>query len=171
MKEKVWSPYLAGSLAGALAVLSVLFTGNFFGASTTFVRSSAMLEKIFAPERVANMDYFLKYAPKFDWQFLFVLGIFIGALISSLLSGNFKFQAVPDMWKARFGPSKVKRAITAFLGGGIALFGARLAGGCPSGHGLSGVMQASVSGYIALTAFFLGGVVVARMLYRGGRRK
>jgi hypothetical protein len=58
------------------------------------------------------------------------VGIFLGALVSSMTSGSFKFQAVPDMWAARFGDQSTgKRALTAFVGGIVAMFGARLADG------------------------------------------
>jgi uncharacterized protein len=51
------------------------------------------------------------------------------------------------------------------------MLGARLADGCPSGHGLSGLMQLSVSGFAALALFFGSGVLLARMIYlkREGR--
>jgi hypothetical protein len=127
--EGGWSPYLAGALAGLVIVLSVWLTGKYFGASTTFVRSAGMLEQVFASERVAGMEYFVKYAPKVDWQFMFVAGILLGALVSSSLSGTFRMTAVPDMWQQRFGPAVGKRAGVAFLGGAVAVFGARLAGG------------------------------------------
>jgi hypothetical protein len=67
-----WSPYLAGALSGVLSVLSVLVAGKYFGASTTFVRSSGMIEKIIGPERVAKMSYFIKEIPQIDWQWMFV---------------------------------------------------------------------------------------------------
>lgn len=170
MKKKGWSPYLAGGLTGLLAIASIWLTGKFLGASTTFPRTAGMLVKIFAPERVAKMDYLVKYAPKIDWQFMLLVGILIGAFIASITSRSFKPQAVPDMWKSRFGSSWAKRAIAAFVGGVVAVFGARLAGGCPSGHGLSGLMQLSISGFLALICFFIGGVIVARLLYAGGKR-
>jgi hypothetical protein len=129
MERKGWSPYLAGALSGLVLVLSVWFTGNFFGASTTFVRSTGMIEKIFGPERVAKMEYFLKEVPKIDWQWMFVVGILIGSLIASTTSGTFQWKALPDMWERRFGPSRFRRGVVAFLGGLIAMFGARLADG------------------------------------------
>jgi hypothetical protein len=55
----------------------------------------------------------------------------------------------------------------AFGGGAVALFGARMAGGCPSGHGLSGVAQLSVSSLVAMVCFFAGGLFMARILYPG----
>jgi uncharacterized protein len=124
-----WNPYVAGALAGLLLVFSVWFTGKYVGASTTFVRASGYVERIFDPGRVASLEYFKKEAPKIDWQFLFVIGIFVGALIASTTSKSFRLQAVPAMWEGRFGPSKLKRGVVAFVGGAIGMFGARLADG------------------------------------------
>lgn len=166
-----WSPYLAGGLSGLLIIVSVLWTGKFFGASTSFVRSVGMLENYFDPERVAQLDYFVRYLPKFDWQLLFVIGIFVGSLIASLSSNTFKWQGVPDMWAERFGTNPALRGIVAFIGGIIAMYGARLAGGCPSGHGLSGIIQLAVSGLIAMVFFFVGGIIMARLVYCGGNCK
>lgn len=165
--RKPWSPYLGGALSGLLVVGSVWVTGKYFGASTTFVRSAGFVERVFAPDRVAALEYFVKEAPKVDWQWMFVAGIFVGALLASLASGTFRWQAVPPGWAERFGPSKLRRGIAAFCGGALAMFGARLADGCPSGHGLSGSLQLSVSGFVALACFFAGGLVMARILYRG----
>jgi hypothetical protein len=129
LKKKEWSPYLAGGLSGVVLILSVWIAEKFFGASTSFVRSAGMIEKLFGADRPAGMDYFIKYVPKIDWQWIFVIGVLMGSLIASTTSGAFRWQAVPDMWKARFGPSRTKRGIVAFIGGAIAMFGARLAGG------------------------------------------
>ncbi len=169
VKDRTWSPYIAGALTGLTVVLSVLIAGKFFGASTTYARSAGMLEQLVASEHVAQTAYFVKYVPKIDWQWMLILGVFTGGLISSKIGGTFKTQATPPMWEAKFGSSKAKRAIFAFIGGVILLFGARLAGGCPSGHGLSGMIQMSLSGYIALASFFIGGVSVANIIYRRTR--
>jgi uncharacterized protein len=127
--DKGWSPYLAGALAGIVMILSVWIAGKYFGASTTFVRSAGLIEKIFTAERVEKMDYFIQKVPKIEWQWMFVFGIFMGSLISSTTSRSFKWKAVPYMWEDRFGPGKMKRAVVAFIGGMVAMFGARLAGG------------------------------------------
>ncbi len=168
MEKGQWNPYVAGALSGLLIVGSVWLTGKYAGASTTFVRGAGMIEQLFSPERVAQMEYFLKEKPMIDWQWMFVVGIVIGSLIAALTSGSFKSQGVPDMWRAKFGPSVIKRGLAAFAGGTIAMYGARLADGCPSGHGLSGSLQLAVSGYIALACFFIGGIVMARLVYGKG---
>ncbi len=170
-RDKGWNPYLAGGLSGLVSILSVWVAGKYLGASTTFVRTSGMIERLFDPDRIARMEYFIREAPKIDWQWMMVVGIMIGSFIAAASSGSFRLQAVPDMWRERFGPGVGRRAVFAFIGGIIAMFGARLADGCPSGHGLSGSLQLAVSGYIALACFFLGGVVAARIIYgRGGSR-
>lgn len=128
-EQESWSPYVAGALSGMVLILSVWIAGKYFGASTTFVRSAGMIEKIFSPERVAKMDYFIKEVPKIDWQWMFVVGIFLGSLIAATTSRSFQWKALPDTWESRFGTSRVKRFIVAFLGGAIGMFGARLADG------------------------------------------
>jgi hypothetical protein len=129
VQNRGWSPYLAGALSGLVLILSVWVAGKYFGASTTFVRSAGMVEKIFSAERVGRMAYFIKEVPKIEWQWMFVVGILIGSLIASTTSKSFQWKAVPDMWEGRFGPSRIKRGVIAFLGGLIAMFGARLADG------------------------------------------
>jgi len=171
-KDGGWSPYLAGALVGVLAVVSVYATtqlmgkSNFLGASTTFVRAAGLLEQTVFPERVAANEYFTKEKVRVDWQFMFVIGIFFGALIASLSDKSFKLESVPPTWRERFGPSIGKRAAGAFFGGIVAMVGARMADGCPSGHGLSGMMQLSLSAFVALALFFGTGVVVAALFYR-----
>ncbi len=127
--EKGWNPYLAGALTGLLMVLSVWVTGKYFGVSTTFVVTSGLLENLVAPERVANMPYFVKTGLKIDWQWVFVVGILLGAFLAAKLFDDFSWQAVPPMWQERFGPSSLKRGLVALAGGVVAMFGARLADG------------------------------------------
>jgi len=166
-----WSPYLAGALSGLVAIGSVWFTGKFLGASTTFVRTAGLIEKIFSPDRISQMPYFMKEVPMVDWQMMFVIGIAAGAFIAAVTSGSFQVKMLPDRWEKRFGPAVPARAFTAFAGGVIAIFGARLADGCPSGHGLAGASQLAVSGYVALLFFFIGGMISANLLYKGGGLK
>ncbi|MBN1512916.1 MAG: YeeE/YedE family protein [Phycisphaerae bacterium] len=167
-------PYVAGALAGVVAVLSVVVSTQllgkpkYLGASTTFVRAAGLLERRVAPEHVEANTYYQSKQVKVDWQMMLVAGIFLGALAASLLDRSFKVEAVPPVWKERFGGKIGPRALGAFLGGIVAMFGARLAGGCPSGHGMSGLMQLSISGYLAMAGFFGAGVLVAHLVYRKG---
>lgn len=169
-----WSPYLAGALVGVLAIASAWATtalrgrASYLGASTTFVRAAGLIENAVAEERVGAMEYY-KGMIRVDWQFMLVAGIFLGALVSSLTDRSFKLESVPPAWAGRFGPGVGRRAAGAVLGGVVAMIGARMADGCPSGHGLSGMMQLSISGFVALAMFFAAGVLAARLIYGGSR--
>ncbi len=172
--DGTWSPYLAGALVGLLAVASAWATTatrgrtSFLGASTTFVRAAGLAERAVAPGHVEQNEY-LRGMATVDWQFMLVLGILLGAFVSARTDGSFTSEWVPPIWKERFGPSVGRRALGAVLGGVVAMVGARMADGCPSGHGLSGLMQLSVSGFVALAAFFGTGLVVAALVY--GRKR
>ena len=98
----------------------------------------------------------------------FLLGSFLGALGSSLSSRSFRLGAVPSLWRERFGPSVAKRLIASFVGGVVILYGARLADGCTSGHGISGSLQLAVSSLTFFIVLFLSGIVTAFMMF--GRR-
>lgn len=170
--KETWSPYLAGALAGLLAVASVVVTTKYMekpkylGASTSFVRAAGLIESQFARGRVEKNEYYQKEGVKVDWQMMFVGGVFLGALVSALAGGTFKFEFVPDIWRENIGANPLKRAAGAFIGGAVVLYGVRMAGGCPSGHGLSGMMQLALSGAVAMVAFIVGGVITANILYR-----
>ena len=174
--QQRWNPYLAGALTGVLLILSVAVSGKYFGASTTFARGAAAIEEAVGVD-TGRYAYFTTQQGKYgasrlpDWQLLFVVGIALGGLTASVASGTFKIQSVPQMWAARFGERPLKRNLAAFAGGLILIVGARLAGGCPSGHGLSGMSQLALSGFVALAFFFLGGWLTANLLYakRGGQ--
>ncbi|MDY0191215.1 MAG: YeeE/YedE thiosulfate transporter family protein [Desulfuromonas sp.] len=176
LKMAVWNPYVAGALVGLLALASVLVTtavldkGQYLGASTTFVRAAGLLEQAVAADEVAANVYYQSKKVKVDWQMLFVVGIFVGAFVSARLGKTYRSESVPPIWNERFGTSSFVRALGAFCGGIILMFGARMAGGCPSGHGMSGNMQLAVSSLLALVCFMAAGIITAHLLYRQGGR-
>jgi uncharacterized protein len=100
------------------------------------------------------------------WQGMLVLGIVIGSLVSALLSSDFHWQWVPSLWASAFGNSPVLRVIVELIGGVWLGFGARWAGGCTSGHGISGTLQLAVSSWISAICFFIGGILMAQFLFK-----
>jgi len=128
LKRESWSPYIGGAIIGLLSWIAFLTVAP-LGASTSYVRTSGMIEKIFAADHVNSLPYYLKELPMIDWQWMFVSGVLIGAFISALLSGTFYRRFVPVMWKERFGDNRWKRWAFAFVGGMILMFGARMADG------------------------------------------
>jgi len=160
-----WSPYIIGFLIGVLSWFSFLFSKRPIGVSTAFARLSGLLEKAFFGPDIERKDYYKKFAPTVDWEVMLVIGVILGSFISATISGQFQFELVPSMWINAFGNTPLLRIITALLGGFFVGLGARWAGGCTSGHGISGTMQLAISSWIALISFFVGGVITANLLY------
>ena len=88
------------------------------------------------------------------------------ALISAVISNDFTWQWLPPVWSASFGDALWSRLLVSLLGGLFLGFGARWADGCTSGHGISGTMQLAVSGWVSAICFFIGGILVAQVLYK-----
>jgi len=165
LTDKAWSPYLAGALIGLLQVPAFIFLGTALGASSSFVTVSASLAELVDPG-IQALSYAGRYldGAKNWWQVALVGGIALGALLSATLSGT-RRSAPSPVWARALGTNNAAaRFALAFLGGFVLLFGARLADGCTSGHGISGIAQLAVSGFIAVGAMFAGGIATAMLL-------
>ena len=112
------------------------------------------------------MAYRLRGTMRFT-PLLFVLATVCGAFLAAWSGGELTGTYLQDLWVARFGPdSHLLRTLLAFAGGAAMAFGARLAGGCTSGHGISGTLQLAVGSWVSVICFFVGGIVTAMLLYR-----
>lgn len=112
--------------------------------------------------------YAKSVANPINYSFIFVIAMAIGAAASAFLRGGVAKdeRSVSPLWRANFGDSATKRFAYAFIGGFIVLFGARLAGGCTSGHMMSGMMQTALSGYIFAAGAFAAAVPTALILFK-----
>ena len=161
-----WSPYAVGIGIGVLSWLSFLISGKPIATSTTFARTSGMIEKFLTGEKAGLRPYYRKIKLQINWQWMLVFGVVIGSFLSALISDDLQVGVwVPSLWASAFGDSAVLRVLVAFAGGVILGFGARFAGGCTSGHGISGTMQLAVSSWISAIFFFIGGIITAHIIY------
>ncbi len=163
-----WSPYAAGIGIGVLSWLTFLISKKPLGCSTAFATTSGMIKRLLRGDKVAEEPYYKSIGIRIDWQWMLVLGIAIGAFLSAWTSGDFALTWVPARWVAAFGPVAWPRLLTALVGGVFMGFGARWAGGCTSGHGISGTMQLAVSSWISAICFFAGGIAAALLIYGAG---
>ncbi|MGC9371575.1 MAG: YeeE/YedE thiosulfate transporter family protein [Paracoccaceae bacterium] len=112
--------------------------------------------------------YAKSVANPLNYSFIFVLAMMLGAGVSSYLRKGVPTgeKTMPALWRANFGDSPVKRYAVAFLGGFVVLYGARLAGGCTSGHMMSGMMQTAISGYIFAAGAFAAAIPTAILMFK-----
>lgn len=180
-------PWRFGGLALGLVFLAAVVLVKPIGVSTQFVILDAILwdavdpvvvvESVNSKSGYASPNAYLNksdgayaknVANPLNYSFVFVVAMVIGAAVSGLLRGGVPRpeRAMPTVWRANFGDSQWKRYLVAFLAGFVVLYGARLAGGCTSGHMMSGMMQTAVSGYVFAAGAFLAGIPFAIYLFR-----
>jgi len=169
LKKKEWSPYWSGAALGVVAVLIVALSNQSIGASGSFENLGGLLLKFIAPGLVAKSLYFkFVMPPGISWQVVLMVGVLLGAFVSSKLSGDFHVSAVPDsQWRAVFGPNRWKRWAVAFIGGVILEYGAGIVGGCTSGLAIAGGVALAPAAFLFIMAMFASGVITAMVMYRG----
>lgn len=168
LRDKAWSPYLAGVLIGLLQIPAFLLIETALGASSSYVTIGGLVASWVDPA-IVNIDYVAKHIAatgKNWWQVAFVGSVAVGAFISARLSGALR-HGISPIWARALGTAApgVRYAV-AFLAGFLMLFGARIADGCTSGHGLSGVAQLAVGSTVAVAAMFAGGIGVGVLVLR-----
>ena len=160
-----WSPYLVGAGIGVLIGTAFLLSDRPLGCSTAYAKTAGMVESALSRKKCAAMPYYQKFTPTVDWQWSLVIGVVIGAFFSAYLSGTFNVRVVPPIFAETFGTDPFLRSVVAMLGGTLMGIGARWAGGCTSGHGISGTLQLSVASWVAAICFFAGGILIAGLIY------
>lgn len=179
--------FKGGLLLGAAFLLAVAFVKP-IGVSTQFVIADGIIWNLFSDTVVqedpdsksgyASPNAYLnksggKYAKNvanpMNYSFVFVIAMVAGAFLSSRMGGprpTAQDRTAPEVWRNRFGDSPAARYATVFFAGVVVLFGARLAGGCTSGHMMSGMMQTSLSGYLFAAGAFAAAVPAAILIYK-----
>ncbi|MBT8506864.1 hypothetical protein AZH53_00265 [Methanomicrobiaceae archaeon CYW5] len=160
-----WTPYIAGAGIGILSWVAFLLSNKPLGCSTAYARTSGMIERLFRGKKTEEKPYYRKFAPVVDWEWMLVAGVFLGAFAAAMLTGGFALEWVPTLFGDTFGYDTALRLAVAFAGGILMGLGSRWAGGCTSGHGISGTLQLAVSSWIAVVVFFISGIVTAFLLY------
>jgi hypothetical protein len=161
-----WSPYLVGALIGLLSMATFYLSNKPLSVSTAYARLAGLVGEQFSKEHTRQLPYFEDTKPKIEWGVMLLSGMLLGGFFAAVSGGVFDIAWVPALWIDRFGPEVAPRLAVAFVGGVFLAFGARLAGGCTSGHGISGALQLSVGSWIALSCFFVAAIVTAHLLYR-----
>lgn len=185
--KKEWNWFIGGVILGLIFIIAVVLVKP-IGVSTQFVIFDGVVwnsfqELVFedagAKTGYSSFNTYIaksggKYAKSIvnplNYSFVFVIAMLLGGYVAKKL-GNKKDEKedinLPKTWSNKYGNSYKKRYISSFIGGVLVLFGARLAGGCTSGHMMSGMMQTSLSGYIFTFGVFIIAIPVAIILYKG----
>jgi uncharacterized membrane protein YedE/YeeE len=148
-----------------LAILNVVIflsvgTNRVLGASTAYPYVADVITG------TVDNSYFTKITESGKWEVLFLTGAFLSGIIISLFRKEFRITFIHSNWEKYKGNSVSKRLIWSFVGGFILIFGARMAGGCTSGHVISGGMQLSVSSLVFALFVFGGLLLTGKYFYK-----
>lgn len=162
-----WNAYGVGVGIGMLSMAVFWLADKPLGISTALSQASgACAAVVVGWDQVGANAYWKQHVPKWDYGMLFLVGTLLGALTAALLGKGFRVEAVPAVWRERFGPAVWKRMAGAVIGGALMMYGARLAGGCTSGHGISGSLQLAVGSWTFFLVMFAAGAATAWVLFR-----
>jgi hypothetical protein len=173
-KDFIISWKAAGISLGLLLILATALVQP-LGVSTQFVVTDGIVAHKLAPAFAEGNKYLAKYGEESGWGigygWMLVFGMVVGGAVTSRLLSKKQPDAdkgsMPALWTATFGPSQAKRYLASFAGGVLLLFGARLAGGCTSGHMISGISQLALSSFVFGVVTFVSAILMAKFIYRG----
>ena len=144
-----WPWWVSGILIGLTVPLLYILAGKAFGISTSLQQAGAMC----APN--SKIEYLSKFDRKANlWTLVFALGIAIGAFIATRFLSNDPAPLLPESFDT------VSGGIKLLVGGFLIGFGTRYAGGCTSGHSITGISNLNWPSLVATIFFFVGGLAV-----------
>jgi hypothetical protein len=166
------SPYAIGAALGFLEIFAFATAKRGLGVTTAFESAAALSGRKVAPDALKVNTYVQKREepPKVDWEMLVVPGIVLGSYLAARATGERTSNAVPRLWAKQFGRSPTKRLAAAFAGGAVMMYGARMAKGCTSGHGITGTSQLALSSWTFTPLMFAVAAAVSRALHPKGSR-
>lgn len=145
-------PFWAGGIAIGLFVLAFLkFGGQLLGVSTGYMDACNAVTDNKARK---------------SWRLPFLGGIVLGGFIAASTGNGLSLSFDMGMIDAALGGSMLLKAGLFTAGGVLIGFGARVAGGCTSGHGIVGVSQLAPSSMISMGAFMVAGITAAHVIFR-----
>ncbi len=144
-----WPWWFSGVLIGLTVPLLYILTGQGFGISTSLQQVGAMC----APK--SKLTYFSEFNKrKGMWTFCFAIGIVIGGFVATRFLSAEPVEFLPEFYMSFGG------AIRLLVGGILIGFGTRYAGGCTSGHAITGISNLNWPSLVATIFFFVGGLAV-----------
>jgi len=174
-----WPWYISGPMISLIMLLLIMMNKNF--------GMSSNLKTLCTICGADKMSHFFKFNWKTNrWNLIIALGTIIGGFVGShFMTTNASVAITPEtivqlkalgfesagkaylpskLFNSNFYTSSKNLAILA-IGGLLVGFGARYAGGCTSGHAISGLSNLQIPSLIAVIGFFIGGLVMTHLLF------
>lgn len=148
---------LTGAGIGLVNVFAFATAGRGIGVSNAFESAAALTAREVAPDAL-DVNTFIDARdapPRVDWEHWLVAGMVAGGYLARRSLG--------------VRPASTSGAVPAALGGALVMAGSRMAGGCTSGHGLTGTAQLAASSWTFTPVMFGAAALAARLGKAVGR--
>lgn len=158
----IWSGWIGGIGIGLYLLLQFWITNKPLGCSTSYGNVAGM---------VVRSHYFQsgEFESLNNWRLWFMLGLPIGGALAALTSPNYVWDfhfSMGQMYDSIMPAELWKKAIILLSGGVFMGVGARLAGGCTSGHAISGISMLNYPSMLAGGLFFAGGIGSVQFIFK-----
>lgn len=144
-----WPWWFSGILIGLTVPLLYFLTGQSFGISGSFRQIGAMCSPNSKLPYLRDVNI-----RKGLGTLMFVIGIGVGGFVANHYLSAAPIEFLPESYRSLGG------GVRLILGGALIGFGARYAGGCTSGHAITGISNLNWPSLIATAFFFVGGLAV-----------
>lgn len=144
-----WPWWLSGIIIGLVVPALYILAGKGFGISTSLQQIGSMCSAGRGPEYLSKYDW-----RSGMWTLVFAVGIALGGCVAITFLTEEPNQFLPESYHSLGG------AIRLLLGGILIGFGTRYAGGCTSGHAITGISNLNWPSTVATIFFFVGGLAV-----------
>jgi uncharacterized membrane protein YedE/YeeE len=155
-------------MGGILMAGLLLLTFSIFGAdrpigASTYVPFFAGLIFDLDPEKYS---YLKEVKNAGSWEGVMLVGSLVGGFVTSVfITKSFRISLIPTGWEKYKNSSIISRILWSFFAGFIMIIGARLAGGCTSGHFMSGMSQLAISSMIFGTVVMISLLITGKFFY------
>jgi len=153
-----------GIIFGLVSAASILTWGP-IGVSGTYPRFICAILRRIDPAYATANPYLERMGSLLKPESFLVLGLLIGGFLAARVWRAAK-PAIERVHAAEH--STRARYMNSFIGGFLIIFGARIAGGCTSGHIISGITQGALSGFVFAAAVFAVGIGTAKLIAARG---
>ncbi len=156
----VWDGWIGGIAVGMYLLVQLLVSGKLLGVTTGFGNVCSVFSRI-------PFFHTGDYETVNNWRLWFLIGIPLGGVIAALTSGG---EIVPSFSMGTMYDSVLPQALwlkglVLIFGGVMIGYGSRLAGGCTSGHSISGMALLNPPSILASAGFFAGGIIIVQLLF------
>ncbi len=157
----IWAGWMGGIAIGLYSLIQLWISNKQLGCSLAYGNFCGL---------GSRLSYFHigEFKQLNNWRLWFIVGIPLGGFLAHITSPDANFEWGMDMgimYNQFLPQADWLKAIVVMIGGILMGLGARMAGGCTSGHVIAGCSLLNIPSLLAAALFFIGALVTVQILF------